>query len=291
MNSETAPQTPLGSQLPCLGEETNQVGDGSGSPPDKTIREPFHPLVGYPPGSVGYPPEQLPIVTQPGIGTGMARGGPAGDWKNKVEFFEAITGFETNNRYSIQNALGQKVFYAVEDTNCCTRNCCPERPFHMKVFDHYLKEEVIHLHRPLGCSSVCFPCCLHSIDVSAPPGNVIGSIEEEWSICRPSFRILNQSGDLALRIEGPMCFCSVCCNVDFNVVSLTGDNVGRISKKWSGLGREFLTDADMFGITFQKDMDVSLKAVLLGATFLIDFMFFEKSCKCLFKTCDCCLNI
>uniref|UniRef100_A0A6P4EKH5 Phospholipid scramblase n=1 Tax=Drosophila rhopaloa TaxID=1041015 RepID=A0A6P4EKH5_DRORH len=291
MNSETAAQTPLGSQLPCLGEETNQVGDGSGSPPDKTIREPFHPLVGYPPGSVGYPPEQLPIVTQPGIGTGMARGGPAGDWKNKVEFFEAITGFETNNRYSIQNALGQKVFYAVEDTNCCTRNCCPERPFHMKVFDHYLKEEVIHLHRPLGCSSVCFPCCLHSIEVSAPPGNVIGSIEEEWSICRPSFRILNQSGDLALRIEGPMCFCSVCCNVDFNVVSLTGDNVGRISKKWSGLGREFLTDADMFGITFQKNMDVSLKAVLLGATFLIDFMFFEKPCKCLFKTCDCCLNI
>jgi hypothetical protein len=53
--------------------------------------------------------------------------------------------------------------------------------------------------------------------------------------------------------------------------------VGKISKQWSGLLREAFTDADNFGISFPMDLDVRMKAVLLGAMFLIDFMFFEKA--------------
>lgn len=53
--------------------------------------------------------------------------------------------------------------------------------------------------------------------------------------------------------------------------------MGKISKKWSGLAREYFTDADNFGISFPMDLDVKMKAVMLGACFLIDFMFFEKS--------------
>lgn len=60
----------------------------------------------------------------------------------------------------MKNSLGQKVYYAVEDTDCLTRNCCgPLRPFDMKILDNF-KNEVIHLHRPLACDSCCFPCCL-----------------------------------------------------------------------------------------------------------------------------------
>lgn len=137
--------------------------------------------------------------------------------KQKVELLEAFTGFETNNKFSIKNALGQKVYYAVEDNDCCTRNCCgPARPFDMKVFDNF-QQEVIHMYRPLACSACCFPCCLQTMDVSAPPGNTIGSIEQEWSICSPSFRIKNHVGDTVLRIEGPFCTFSLCGDVEFNV--------------------------------------------------------------------------
>jgi hypothetical protein len=45
--------------------------------------------------------------------------------------------------------------------------------------------------------------------------------------------------------------------------------VGKISKKWSGLAREAFTDADNFGINFPQDLDVKMKAVMLGACFLI----------------------
>lgn len=36
------------------------------------------------------------------------------------------------------------------------------------------------------------------------------------------------------------------------------------------------TNADTFGVTFPVDLDVKLKAALIGAVFLIDFMFFEQ---------------
>ncbi|XP_004525584.1 phospholipid scramblase 1 isoform X1 [Ceratitis capitata] len=284
-------QPPYGGQQPPYGGMSQPQSNGGGG---------FQPAPGYAP--------QGPIVTQPGMpppaqpmGPPGQPMGPAGDWmsipagipncprgleyltmvdqllvKQKVELLEAFTGFETNNKFSIKNALGQKVYYAVEDNDCCTRNMCgPARPFDMKVFDNF-RNKVIHMYRPLACSACCFPCCLQTMEVSSPPGSVVGSIEQEWSICAPSFRIKNHIGDTVLRIEGPVCTFTMCGDVEFKVVSLTGETVGKISKQWSGLAREIFTDADFFGITFPMDLDVRMKAVLLGATFLIDAMFFEK---------------
>lgn len=45
--------------------------------------------------------------------------------------------------------------------------------------------------------------------------------------------------------------------------------VGRVTKQWSGLGKELFTDADNFGISFPLDLDVNVKATLLGAVFLL----------------------
>ncbi|XP_062543276.1 phospholipid scramblase 2 isoform X2 [Armigeres subalbatus] len=195
----------------------------------------------------------------------------------KVELLEAFTGFETANKYTVKNTLGQKVYWAVEDTDCCTRNCCgPARPFDMKVLDYY-QNEVLHFNRPLRCSSCCFPCCLQTLEVSAPPGNVIGTVEQNWSIFTPQFSIKDQSGNTVLRIEGPFCTFSICGDVEFKVVANDGSQVGKISKQWSGFAREAFTDSDHFGINFPMDLDVRVKATLLGCLFLIDYMFFEKS--------------
>lgn len=87
----------------------------------------------------------------------------------------------------------------------------------MKVMDIY-RNEVIHLHRPLACDSCCFPCCLQSMEVSSPPGNVIGTVEQEWTICCPSFAIKNASGETVLRIEGPFLTFSFCGDVEFKVM-------------------------------------------------------------------------
>lgn len=72
----------------------------------------------------------------------------------------AFTGFETANKYKVKNSMGQQIYFAAEDTDCCSRNCCgPLRAFDMQILDNS-QNEVIHLNRPLACTSCCFPCCL-----------------------------------------------------------------------------------------------------------------------------------
>ncbi|XP_073215842.1 phospholipid scramblase 1-like isoform X2 [Lepidochelys kempii] len=142
----------------------------------------------------------------------------------QIELLEVLTGFETNNKYEIKNSLGQRVYFAAEENDCCTRNCCgPSRSFTIRIIDN-MGQEVITLQRPLRCSACCCPCCLQEVK----------SMDES----------------------------SV---------------VGRISKQWSGFVREAFTDADNFGIQFPLDLDVKMKAVMIGACFLIDFMFFEQT--------------
>jgi len=198
--------------------------------------------------------------------------------KQKVELLEAFLGCETNNKYKIKNSAGQDLFTAKEDTDCCTRNCCgPLRPFDIKITDGG-DREVIHLTRPLACTSCFCPCWLQTLEVFSPPGSLAGTVEQEWSICEPKFVVKNSTGEVVLRIEGPFCTYGICGDVEFQILSNDGSSkVGKISKKWSGLLREAFTDADNFGIQFPMNLDVRMKAVMLGACFLIDFMFFEKS--------------
>lgn len=111
---------------------------------------------------------------------------------------------------------------------------------------------------------------IQSMEVSSPPGTVVGTVEQEWSLFCPSFAVKNASGDTVLRVEGPFCTMSICGDVEFKIMSADGNvQVGKISKQWSGLIREMFTDTDYFGITFPMDLDVRMKAVMLGACFLI----------------------
>jgi len=202
--------------------------------------------------------------------------------KQKLEILEAAAGvmgygLETANKYKIKNVLGQNVYKAKEDTDCCTRYVCgPNRPFDMIIRDN-MDREVIHLNRPLRCDSCCFPCCLQSLEISSPPGEVIGYVNQLWSCMKPKFEITDGDGNVALIIKGPWCTFSCAGDVEFKIMTPDGENeVGRISKQWTGLIKEAFTDMDNFGITFPMDLDVRCKATLIGACFLIDYMFFEK---------------
>lgn len=71
-----------------------------------------------------------------------------------------FTGFETNNKYVVKNSVGQKIFFAAEDSGCCERYWCNNlRSFEMNILDNF-GNEVIHIHRPLACQSCLYPCCL-----------------------------------------------------------------------------------------------------------------------------------
>merc|ERR1712038_1408724 len=161
-------------------------------------------------------------------------------------------------------------------------------------------QEVINLQRPLRCSSCFFFCCLQSMEVTSPiTGQTLGFIKQKWHPFLPIYAIEDENGTEIFEIKGPLCtFSCFCGDVEFPICSKDGQEVGKISKQWSGLLKEHFTDADNFGCTFPLDLDVKIKAVLLAAVFLIDFMFFEESgddagdaadAACGVMECICCL--
>jgi len=237
-------------------------------------------------GHQSSPEQGLPTVTnQPGLRVPLGPYlGPSGlenlvmvdqlIIKQKVEGFRW---FRTPNEYKVLNSLGHETFAAAEeDSGCCYRTwCCDERAFEMKILDSG-GQEVLHLVRPLRCTLCCFPCYLQELEVHSPPGTIIGSVEQQWSICYPKLIIKDERGNTVMRIDGPFGACKCRSDVDFTVTSATdGSEIGKISKQWGGLSKEIFTDADNYGINFPIDLDVKEKATLLGAAFLIDFMYFE----------------
>uniref|UniRef100_A0A673NBW8 Phospholipid scramblase n=1 Tax=Sinocyclocheilus rhinocerous TaxID=307959 RepID=A0A673NBW8_9TELE len=180
-----------------------------------------------------------------------------------------LTGFETNNQYEIKNSIGQEIYHAKEDSDCFIRNFFgPAHGFKMHIKDS-MDQEVIQLHRPMRCF-------LQEIEVQAPPGVIIGYVKQEWSFL-PKFTILGPNNEVLLKIQGPFLPFKCCGDIDFEVKGIIGEqSFGRITKQRSGLLKKCISDASNFCIQFPLDMDVKMKAVLLGACLFIDIMFFDK---------------
>ena len=107
---------------------------------------------------------------------------------------------------------------------------------------------------------------------------MIGSIKQKMTNWAPEYWIKDASGNDILKIRGPCCIIECCNDIDFEVLTLEPEQqIGKITKQWTGALTEMFTDADTFGITFPMDLDVKVKATLLGACFLIDFMYFERN--------------
>ncbi|KAH8035557.1 hypothetical protein HPB51_006313 [Rhipicephalus microplus] len=109
------------------------------------------------------------------------------------------------------------------------------------------------------------------MDVHAPPGTIIGSLRQECTVVFPLFSVLDSRGNVVLQIQGPFCTTAALCNdIVFDITTRDGKTkIGQITKNWSGLLREAFTDIDNFTVVFPIDLDVRMKAVLLGAAFLI----------------------
>ncbi len=85
------------------------------------------------------------------------------------------------------------------------------------------------------------------------------------------YRITNSMGMEICRLYGPLLH-----PWTFEIRE-NDQQVGKITKKWSGLAKEAFTDADNFAIEMPPGKDVETKSILLGAVFLIDFVHFERT--------------
>jgi len=196
--------------------------------------------------------------------------------KQKVELLEVLVGWETANKYSVTDQAGNKVFYVGEESGCLSRICCTlVRPFDMVVKDRS-GQNILQFSRGFSFGILCCNCCCtDTLTVVATGGQYLGCVEQSFSMS-PLFHVKDSVGRIVAKIEGP--FCPTSCAgsaVVFNIFDLAGNSIGTIKKEWGGLVREFFTDADYFSIGFPPNLDPTIKALLLGALFMIDFRYFE----------------
>ncbi|XP_017744803.1 PREDICTED: phospholipid scramblase 1-like isoform X1 [Rhinopithecus bieti] len=184
--------------------------------------------------------------------------------------------FETSKTYEILNNQGQIIYFAEERNNCFLRHLCGfSRPFTITIYDN-VGRDVLALHKALKCSCCWSRCCLQKLKVEAPPGETIGYVYQYFHPFLPKFKIKNENKEEVMKIRGPWLVFSCLRDLNFNLLTLDEEMViGKISKQYSGFVRGILTNGEKFGIQFPFDLDVKIKALMLGATFLIDYMYFE----------------
>jgi uncharacterized protein YxjI len=179
------------------------------------------------------------------------------------EWGEILTGFETRNRYAIADVAGRSLYLAAEESGSLLLRWFLKalRPFTIVVLTDDGRT-VLRIERP-------FRFYFHRVEVFDAQGRSLGVIERKFALLRRIYEVRGGSGREALQLFGPILR-------PWTFKIRTEDHeYGRITKRWSGLLKEGFTDADKFGVLFPAEWDVRLKALLLGAVFLIDFVHFE----------------
>lgn len=186
--------------------------------------------------------------------------------RQRKELTEVFTSMETRNRYEIDMPDGRTIMYAQEQGqgagDFLRRNFLnTSRPFHIELSDER-GQTTMHLHRP-------WRWFFSRLDVLDGNGAPLGSIQQRFAMFSKCFSVLDPSGAEIAQLHGPMLR-----PWTFRVL-VGGQEVGKITKQWSGLLREAFTDADTFGVQYGPGMNPQLRALALAATFLIDFLYFE----------------
>lgn len=181
----------------------------------------------------------------------------------KKEWGEILSGYETKNKYMVLDTAGNELYMATEEGGSFILRILLRawRPFEIQVlnFDRGL---VISARRP-------FRFYFHELEIFDGRGELLGKIQKRFSILRRIYAVYDASGKELFELFGPI-FHPWTFKIREHELEY-----GRITKKWSGLLKEGFTDADNFGVTFPGNWDPKLKALFLGAVFLIDFVHFE----------------
>lgn len=180
------------------------------------------------------------------------------------EWTEILTGFETKNRYGVYAADGvRELAFIAEESGVVGRFFLAQsRACTLHVYDG-AKREIAQIDKP-------FTWYLHEMKV-VEQGRTIGSVERQLGIpvLRRHFIVRDAQGVTVAQIHGaiwrPWTF----------TVNVGGRDMAVISKGWGGALKELFTTADNFGLEFTGQISDDLRKLLLAATMLVDFCYFE----------------
>ncbi|CAD8068106.1 unnamed protein product [Paramecium primaurelia] len=207
------------------------------------------------------------------------------------------------------NHLGEEIkfrqlFKCYEQSSDCTRFWLgPQiRPFEMMVDNYQYKSfysnisyqqkqnsdlTIFKFKREYQCTFCCFNRPRLEVHYVENGQNIfLGYISDPVYCCQIGSNIFNSNGDLIFKIEANTCQsyfwlrcpCSVECNkINFQIKLPTGQMVAPIQKQIKTcLNSQQNRYSDNINILFPKQASKEDKALILAATIMIEFMYFEK---------------
>ncbi|XP_029168987.1 phospholipid scramblase 1-like isoform X3 [Nylanderia fulva] len=109
--------------------------------------------------------------------------------------------------------------------------------------------------------------------ITVESANLIGSVEENFSLVGPNFTVYDAYKEPLCNIYGPnICGCCMYKEAQFQIISVDGSRqVASLIHEWDHLSVDYI-----LLLTFPVETDVKLKSLLLGASFLIEYLYFQR---------------
>ncbi|MDP6046945.1 MAG: phospholipid scramblase-related protein, partial [Phycisphaerae bacterium] len=108
------------------------------------------------------------------------------------------------------------------------------------------------------------------VDVLAADGTLVGWFKSKvWTI-GVSFRVFNAEGREVALVKGDW------KGWNFRFLDSEQNELGTITKKWAGVGKELFTSADNYIIALNGESEPNRAALLLAAGLAIDTVYKEK---------------
>ncbi|XP_012061921.1 PREDICTED: phospholipid scramblase 1-like [Atta cephalotes] len=172
-------------------------------------------------------------------------------------------------QYRVKVPRAETLFLAMESRiETESRLCGWYKGFVLNVLDQCGETAFIIRKDP---SLLHVPCSRQRITVES--ANLIGSVEKNFSPIGPSFTVYNAVQEPLCNIYGPFtCDCCMFKEAQFQIVSLDGSRqVASLIHQWDHFAVDYI-----LLLTFPVDTDVRLKSLLLGASFLIEYLYFHR---------------
>ena len=183
--------------------------------------------------------------------------------QQQVEMLQVFTGLETANRYKVLDSNGNDLMFAYEESGFLGRQFLGgHRPLTLNFIDGE--------GRSLMVAKRKFFWFFSHLDFYSPEGSPLGSMVRRFKIIGRRFDVYDDQEQVG-SIHGPM------LRPNTFWLRRDGNELAKITKRWSGLSREMFTAADTFSVEFTDRMaSEPLRWLILGSALAIDLDFFER---------------
>ncbi|XP_058838544.1 phospholipid scramblase 4 [Topomyia yanbarensis] len=191
------------------------------------------------------------------------------------ELNEFLSAVSSENRYTVRGPSNEALYGVSESSDPNDRCWGSLRPFQLSIVDRN-NQEVILLKKNLGCGIFCCFCKNQFLELWATPGNLIGCIQQDYGIL--SREIILMNGDLNTMFRIPISLQNAIrmpSEAHFVVMDRDMRNQkGTITRAWNVSSSSYTNN-----IYFtEPELDVRLKALFLGAAFLLEYIYFQSKC-------------